>query len=295
MELIIVTGLSGGGKTQALRCLEDMGYFCVDNLPCAMVGGFVQLCSESKPPVEKAAVVIDGRESVFAGELQQAHMQLCMLPVSFRIIYLECRDDVLERRYNESRRPHPLSSDIAEGIREERELLSFFRDRAEFIIDTSELKPMELKRKLEEYFNAESGSEFQITIESFGYKRGVPLEADIVFDMRFSPNPFYEPSLRALSGRDKPVRDYIEADEAYQSFIEQTDNMLRKLIPAFIKQGKRRLLVAFGCTGGRHRSVCAAEEMYKRMAGSYIARLIHRDAGIEAADIQERMGGRKGN
>lgn len=290
MELIIVTGLSGGGKTQALRCLEDMGYFCVDNLPCAMVGGFVQLCSESKPPVEKAAVVIDGRESVFAGELQQAHMQLCMLPISFRILYLECRDDVLERRYNESRRPHPLNVDIDEGIRAERDMLSFFRDRAEYIIDTSEMKPMELRRRLEEYFGAESKAEFQLTIESFGYKRGVPLEADIVFDMRFSPNPFYEVKLRHLSGRDKSVRDFIEADEAYTTFIEQTESMLKMLIPAFIKQGKRRLLVAFGCTGGRHRSVCAAEEMYRRMGAHYLARLIHRDAGIEAADIIERIG-----
>ena len=164
MELIIVTGLSGGGKTQALRCLEDMGYFCVDNLPCAMVGGFVQLCRDSKPPVERAAVVIDSRESVFAGEVQQAHMQLCMLPVNFHILYLECRDGVLERRYNESRRPHPLNRDIREGIKEERELLSFFRDRAEYIIDTSDLKPMELRRKLEEYFNGDKKAEFQLII-----------------------------------------------------------------------------------------------------------------------------------
>ena len=269
MELIIVTGLSGGGKTQALRCLEDMGYFCVDNLPCAMVGGFVQLCRDSKPPVEKAAVVIDSRESVFAGEVQQAHMQLCMLPVNFHILYLECRDGVLERRYNESRRPHPLNRDIREGIKEERELLSFFRDRAEYIIDTSDLKPMELRRKLEEYFNGDKKAEFQLIIESFGYKRGVPFEADMVFDMRFSPNPFYEAELRGLSGRDKPVRDFIEADETYESFINQTEAMLRELIPAFVKQGKRRLLVAFGCTGGRHRSVCAAEEMHKRLKDSY--------------------------
>ena len=258
MELIIVTGLSGGGKTQALRCLEDMGYFCVDNLPCAMVGGFVQLCRDSKPPVEKAAVVIDSRESVFAGEVQQAHMQLCMLPVNFHILYLECRDGVLERRYNESRRPHPLNRDIREGIKEERELLSFFRDRAEYIIDTSDLKPMELRRKLEEYFNGDKKAEFQLIIESFGYKRGVP----------------------------------FEADETYESFINQTEAMLRELIPAFVKQGKRRLLVAFGCTGGRHRSVCAAEEMHKRLKDSYSSRLIHRDAGIEAADIQERTGGK---
>ena len=292
MELIIVTGLSGGGKTQALRCLEDMGYFCVDNLPCAMVGGFVQLCRDSKPPVEKAAVVVDSRESVFERELQQAHKQLNNLPISFHILYLECRDDVLERRYNESRRPHPLNSDIRAGIQAERELLSFFRDRAEYIIDTSDLKPMELRRKLEEYFGFPEKNDFQLIIESFGYKRGVPLEADMVFDMRFSANPFYEEKLRSLSGQDKPVREFIEKDETYISFVLQTESMLKQLIPAFIKQGKRRLLVCFGCTGGRHRSVCAAEEMYRRMKGSYSTRLLHRDAGIEARDIEERTGGR---
>ena len=219
-------------------------------------------------------------------------MQLCMLPVNFHILYLECRDGVLERRYNESRRPHPLNRDIREGIKEEREMLSFFRDRAEYIIDTSDLKPMELRRKLEEYFSGDRKAEFQLIIESFGYKRGVPFEADMVFDMRFSPNPFYEAELRGLSGRDKPVRDFIEVDETYESFINQTEAMLRELIPAFVKQGKRRLLVAFGCTGGRHRSVCAAEEMHKRLKDSYSSRLIHRDAGIEAADIQERTGGK---
>ena len=295
MELIIVTGLSGGGKTQALRFLEDMGYFCVDNLPCAMISGFVQLCRESKTPVERAAVVIDSRESVFAGELQQAHKQLCMLPVNHHILYLECRDEVLERRYNESRRPHPLNRDIREGIKEEREMLSFFKDRAEYIIDTSDLKPMELRKRLEEYFSGARKAEFQLIIESFGYKRGVPFEADMVFDMRFSANPFYERELRSLSGRDKAVRDFIQADETYLSFVAQVEIMLRQLIPAFIKQGKQRLLVAFGCTGGRHRSVCAAEEMYARMKDDFSARLIHRDAGLEAADIQERTGGRREN
>ena len=219
MELIIVTGLSGGGKTQALRCLEDMGYFCVDNLPCAMVGGFVQLCRDSKPPVEKAAVVVDSRESVFERELQQAHKQLNNLPISFHILYLECRDDVLERRYNESRRPHPLNSDIRAGIQAERELLSFFRDRAEYIIDTSDLKPMELRRKLEEYFGFPEKNDFQLIIESFGYKRGVPLEADMVFDMRFSANPFYEEKLRSLSGQDKPARIHRKGRNVYKLCI----------------------------------------------------------------------------
>lgn len=290
MELIIVTGLSGAGKTQALRCLEDMGWFCVDNLPCAMIGGFAKLCGESNPPVEKAAVVIDSRETVFEKDLQEAHKSLNKLPIDFRIIYLDCRDEVLERRYNETRRPHPLNEDIRAGIRAERELLSFFRDRADYIIDTGSLKPMELRQKIRTSLSGKDKEEFRITIESFGYKRGVPFEADMVFDMRFCPNPFYENELKHLSGKDKPVRDYIEKDPLYFSFVSQAENMLNELIAGYIAQGKRRLLVAFGCTGGRHRSVCAAEEMFGRMAKKHRANLIHRDANLEAADILERNG-----
>ncbi len=292
MELIIVTGLSGAGKSQALRCLEDMGFFCVDNLPCEMLSGFVRLCGEASPAVERAAVGIDSRESVFKSDFEAALEQIDKLPVRYYILYLECRDDVLVRRYHESRRRHPVDSDVTAGVRAERDMLGLFRDRADCIIDTSDLKPLELNAKLQAIYGGARSNGFELVLESFGYKRGVPFEADMVFDMRFSPNPFYEPELRDFSGRDAPVREFIEKDPAYPIFLNDVESMLDMLVPRFIQQGKRRLLVAFGCTGGRHRSVCAAEAMFARVKEKYAAKLIHRDARIEAEDITRRLGKR---
>lgn len=290
MKLLIVTGLSGAGKTQALRCLEDSGYFCVDNLPCEMLEGFLELCRKAAPPVERAAVVIDSREQVFRSNAEQVLNILDRLPIQYHILFLECRDEVLERRYNETRRRHPLSKDVWEGIRAERDMLSGFRDRADTIIDTTSLKPLELAAKLGILFLDDETSTFRLIFESFGYKRGVPFEADMVLDMRFLPNPFYEPALRTLSGADEAVLEYMLQDPAFLSFLEQTETLLRLLIPGFRRQGKRRLLVAFGCTGGRHRSVCAAEQMAKRMRLDFDVKLVHRDTTLEANDIRSRLG-----
>ena len=290
MKLLIVTGLSGAGKTQALRCLEDSGYFCVDNLPCEMLEGFLELCRKAAPPVERAAVVIDSREQVFRSNAEQVLNILDRLPIQYHILFLECRDEVLERRYNETRRRHPLSKDVRDGIRAERDMLSGFRDRADTIIDTTSLKPLELAAKLGMLFLDDETSTFRLIFESFGYKRGVPFEADMVFDMRFLPNPFYEPALRTLSGADEAVLEYMLQDPAFLSFLEQTETLLRLLIPGFRRQGKRRLLVAFGCTGGRHRSVCAAGQMAERMRPDFDVKLVHRDTTLEANDIRSRLG-----
>ncbi len=290
MKLLIVTGLSGAGKTQALRCLEDSGYFCVDNLPCEMLEGFLELCRKAAPPVERAAVVIDSREQVFRSNAEQVLNILDRLPIQYHILFLECRDEVLERRYNETRRRHPLSKDVRDGIRAERDMLSAFRDRADTIIDTTSLKPLELAAKLGMLFSDDETNTFRLIFESFGYKRGVPFEADMVLDMRFLPNPFYEPALRTLSGADEAVLEYMLQDPAFLSFLEQTETMLRLLIPGFRRQGKRRLLVAFGCTGGRHRSVCAAEQMAERMRPDFDVKLVHRDTTLEANDIRSRLG-----
>lgn len=290
MKLLIVTGLSGAGKTQALRYFEDAGYFCVDNLPCEMLEGFIELCRKAAPPVERAAVVIDSREQVFRSDAEQVLRTLDKLPMQCSILFLECRDEVLERRYNETRRRHPLSRDVRDGIRAERDMLGAFRDRADTIIDTTNLKPLELASKLGALFADGSAAAFRLTFESFGYKRGVPFEADMVFDMRFLPNPFYEPALRPLSGADAPVLDYISQDPAFARFLDQTEEMLKLLIPSFCKQGKRSLLVAFGCTGGRHRSVCAAEQMARRMAAECDVKIAHRDTTVEAGDINARLG-----
>ena len=253
MRVLVVTGMSGAGKSQALKRLEDMGYFCVDNLPCEMLGGFALLCKRANPPVEKVAVVIDSRESIFGNDVVAALDKLAALEVSYQIIFLECRDEVLERRYNETRRPHPLGGDIRKAIQAERELLSTLRDRADHIIDTSRLRPLELRQALEQALS-QKDTGFALEIVSFGYKRGVPFEADVVLDMRFSPNPFYEPELRTLSGRDAAVQAFVLADENVTALLDQVEHTLERLIPRFIEQDKRRLMVAFGCTGGRHRA-----------------------------------------
>ena len=287
MRVMVITGMSGAGKSQALKRLEDMGYFCVDNLPCEMLGGFALLCKRANPPVEKVAVVIDSRESIFGNDVVAALDKLAALEVSYRIIFLECRDEVLERRYNETRRPHPLGGDIRKAIQAERELLSTLRDRADHIIDTSRLRPLELRQALEQALS-QKDTGFALEIVSFGYKRGVPFEADVVLDMRFSPNPFYEPELRALSGRDAAVQAFVLADENVTALLDQVEHTLERLIPRFIEQEKRRLMVAFGCTGGRHRSVCCAEALYQRMKDRYQVSLAHRDIATEAASIRER-------
>lgn len=287
MRVMVITGMSGAGKSQALKRLEDMGYFCVDNLPCEMLGGFALLCKRANPPVEKVAVVIDSRESIFGNDVVAALDKLAALEVSYQIIFLECRDEVLERRYNETRRPHPLGGDIRKAIQAERELLSTLRDRADHIIDTSRLRPLELRQALEQALS-QKDTGFALEIVSFGYKRGVPFEADVVLDMRFSPNPFYEPELRTLSGRDAAVQAFVLADENVTALLDQVEHTLERLIPRFIEQDKRRLMVAFGCTGGRHRSVCCAEALYHRMKDRYQVSLAHRDIATEAASIRER-------
>lgn len=287
MRVMVITGMSGAGKSQALKRLEDMGYFCVDNLPCEMLGGFALLCKRANPPVEKVAVVIDSRESIFGNDVVAALDKLAALEVSYQIIFLECRDEVLERRYNETRRPHPLGGDIRKAIQAERELLSTLRDRADHIIDTSQLRPLELRQALEQALS-QKDTGFALEIVSFGYKRGVPFEADVVLDMRFSPNPFYEPELRTLSGRDAAVQAFVLADENVTALLDQVEHTLERLIPQFIEQDKRRLMVAFGCTGGRHRSVCCAEALYHRMKDRYQVSLAHRDIATEAASIRER-------
>ena len=289
MQLIILTGMSGAGKTQALKKFEDSGYFCVDNLPCEMCVGLVELCKRATPPVEKAAVVMDSRERIFRLNMKNTLGRLDEAGVDYRIVFLDCRDEILERRYNETRRRHPLSDDIAAGIRMEREMLAELRDRASVIIDTTNMRPLELSTALERELNMGSTG-FMIRLMSFGYKRGVPFEADIVLDMRFSSNPYYDKELRPLCGKDKAIRDYVMADKDVREFMDNVESMLYRLIPRFIEQDKRRLVVAFGCTGGRHRSVCVAEELYNRIKGRYNAVLTHRDLTIEGSDIKERTG-----
>ncbi|MCR5809172.1 MAG: RNase adapter RapZ [Clostridiales bacterium] len=291
MNILIVTGLSGAGKSGALRVLEDMGYLCVDNLPSGLMGNFVELCRSNEPPVERVALVIDCRTSVFRYSTERMFQTLDMLDDPYEILFLDCSNEVLLRRYNETRRRHPMHDDPLAGILIERELLEPIKQRANYIIDTSDMSPRETQRVIEKAINANGENLFRLVITSFGYKRGIPLNADIVIDMRYTANPFYEDSLRHLSGRDKPVYDYVMSDPLVRKQLGELTEMLKDLIPAYEKEGKHRLMICFGCTGGRHRSVAMAEALYENMRGFRNTSIQHRDLVIEAESISERFEG----
>ncbi|MBO4562373.1 MAG: RNase adapter RapZ [Clostridia bacterium] len=291
MNILIVTGLSGAGKSGALRVLEDMGYLCVDNLPSGLLGNFVELCRSTEPPIERVALVIDSRASVFRYSNERLFQALDMLDCPHEILYLDCSNEVLLRRYNETRRRHPMHDDALAGILIERELLEPVKERANYMIDTSDMTPREFQRVIEKTIGSDSGkNRFRLVITSFGYKRGIPLNSDLIFDMRYTANPYYEDSLRNLSGRDKPVFDYVMSDPLVLKHLDTLTEMLKELIPAYEKEGKRRLMVSFGCTGGRHRSVAMAEALYERMRCFGDVTIEHRDLAIEAESISERFG-----
>lgn len=289
MNILIVTGLSGAGKSGALRVLEDMGYLCVDNLPSGLMSNFIDLCHTTEPPVEKVALVIDSRASVFRYSTERMFQTLDILEDPYQILYLDCSNDVLQRRYNETRRRHPMHDDALAGILIERELLEPIKLRANYIIDTTDMTPRELQRIIEKTLADGTAEGFRLVITSFGFKRGIPLNADIVVDMRYTANPFYEDSLRKLSGRDKPVMDYVMRDPLVRKHLDSMTEILKELIPAYEREGKRRLMVSFGCTGGRHRSVAMAEALYENMKDFCSSTIEHRDLVIEAESIDERF------
>lgn len=289
--LLIVTGLSGAGKSLALARLEDNGYYCVDNLPSSLIGGFLEQCRVAVPAIRRAAASVDGRESAFG--LPGAHVldALDKQGVDYQVLFLDCKDEVLLRRYRETRRRHPFAreGDVASGIKKERELLLPLRERAHIVLDTSALTPLALFSKLDEALALQPAKQMQLLFTSFGFKRGMPIDADIVLDMRFLPNPFYEQALRPLSGLDEPVRRYVLEDAQAAPFFNAVEQMLLAAIPGYARSGKQRLMVAFGCTGGRHRSVAAAEELASRLNARYHTRCYHRDLVTEARDIDARF------
>ncbi len=292
VSILIVTGMSGAGKSGALRILEDMGYLCVDNLPAGLMGNFLELCRSAVPPIERVALVIDSRTSVFRFSTERMLQTLDLLEVPHRLLFLDCSNEVLQRRYNETRRRHPMHDDAAAGIMIEREMLEPVKERANYIIDTSDMTPRQLQRRIEEMIESGEKDHFRLVITSFGFKRGIPLNADIVIDMRYTANPYYEDSLRNLSGRDKPVFDYVMSDPLVSLHLNTMTDMLHELIPAYEREGKRRLMIAFGCTGGRHRSVAMAEALYSRLKDFRNTSIEHRDLAIEAESISERFEGR---
>lgn len=268
MNTVIVTGLSGAGKTQAMNCLEDLGYYCVDNMPPALIKSFVQLAAGESTPIEKAAFAVDVRGGELFTDMEKALEDLEASGINYKILYLEASELVLIRRYSETRRQHPLArgESTLEGLKRETEMLKNLRARADYIIDTSNMKVARLWEEVKDLITSgESEKTFVLNVMSFGYKRGMPLGADMVFDMRFVPNPYYVKSLRSLTGNNKKVRDYVMKQEVARDFMDRTEKMLLDLIPYYMKEGKYSLNLAFGCTGGQHRSVSAANEMADRL------------------------------
>lgn len=285
MRFIIVTGLSGAGKTEATRSLEDMGYFCVDNLPPKLIPKFAELCMQSDGKIQKIALVIDIRGGIFFDDLFESLNYLKDQDFKYEILFLDCSDEVLVKRFKEKRRSHPLApgSRILTGITEERNRLREVKDRADIIIDTSKYAIKNLREEMSKnYGDIEvPDKDISITVLSFGFKYGIPVDSDLVFDVRFIPNPFYIPTLKPFSGNDKTVKDYVLEQEETKGFIEKLDDMLDFLVPNYKKEGKRQLIISIGCTGGRHRSVAIANEIDRRL------NIRNFNSSVEHRDIKE--------
>jgi len=266
MEVVIITGLSGAGKTKASDWFEDKGYYCIDNMPPALIKNFIDLALSGTRKIDKAAFVVDIRGGEFFDDLKEIMGALEADPnVDFKILFIEASDAALIRRFNEARRVHPLSPSITkEVIDNEREKLSELRKHAHFVIDTSTLKVAELNSELDNLFAAKTKNDtFVLKFMSFGYKHGIPAEADWVLDVRFIPNPYYVPSLKRLTGNNKKVSQYVLKQDVTKAFSTRLQEVLVRLIPAYVKEGKYSLTIAFGCTGGQHRSVTLANEFYR--------------------------------
>lgn len=264
MEFLLITGMSGAGKSQAMKVMEDMGYYCMDNLPPALLLKFAELCQESKKPIDKVAVVMDIRGGEFFQHLFRGLDELEEMGINYKILFLDSSDDVLIKRYKELRRPHPLTPDgsIIEGIKKERDLLYDVKKRADFNINTSRLTLGMLKEEMYSIL-LEEGEKRNITISitSFGFKYGILLDGDLVFDVRFIPNPYYIQELKVNSGLTEPVKEYVFKWDQTKVFIDKTLDMMEYLIPYYVEEGKTQLVVGIGCTGGYHRSVAIAEEL----------------------------------
>lgn len=282
MKFVIVTGMSGGGKRTALKMLEDIGFYCVDNLPVALIGKFVELIANPGSEVTKVALGIDVRAGQSFEELVDILDDIKKAGYVYDMLFMEASDAVLLKRYKESRRMHPLSPEgrVEEGIHKERAILKPIREISDYVIDTSKLLTRELKEELDRIFiGNEAYNSLIVSIMSFGFKFGIPADADLVFDVRFLPNPFYIDELKHQTGQDKAVQDYVKSFPETEQFMEKLTDMIRFLIPNYVKEGKYQLVIAIGCTGGKHRSVTLANELYDRLKdqGEYGLTIGHRD------------------
>ncbi len=288
MKFVILTGMSGAGKSTAIKMMEDIGYYCVDNLPIALLEKFVELSSlQENAELQKVAVGIDIRNGQALEEIRDVLARIKKKKVHYEILFLDAEDSVLVKRYKETRRNHPLSGGdrVDKGIEEERKRLAFLKESADYIIDTSQLLTRELKAELDKIFvQTQDYKTLFITILSFGFKYGIPADSDLVFDVRFLPNPYYVEGLRAKTGNDKEIQDYVFQYEEAHTFLDKLEDMLNFLIPNYIAEGKNQLVISIGCTGGKHRSVTLANALYERLSGQkgYGLKIEHRDIGKDA-------------
>ena len=287
MRFVIVTGMSGAGKSTALKMLEEMGYFCVDNLPIALVTKFGEMLTTPDSELNRVALGIDVRSGEALDGLEQHLKELDEKGISYEILFLDAKSDVLVKRYKETRRQHPLGGigHVDVGIAKEREKISFLKLRATYILDTSKMLTRELKAELEKIFV--EGKDFKnlyVTVMSFGFKYGIPQDADIVLDVRFLPNPYYIEDLKEKTGNDPEVQDYVMNNERAELFVKKLEDLVQFLLPNYIWEGKNQLVIAIGCTGGKHRSVTLANRLYKFVSGNehYGARIEHRDIEKDA-------------
>lgn len=279
LELVVITGMSGAGKTVAMQSFEDMGFFCIDNMPPNLLPKFWELIRESGK-VMKIALVIDLRSRSFFKEIQSMLVEIDNTNiVDTTILFLDAKDEELVSRYKETRRSHPLAMDglITEGIRKERGLLEEIRADASIVIDTTTLSPRQLREKINQLFHSKSSHGFRIEMVSFGFKYGLPIDADIVMDVRFLPNPHYIPELRSQTGMDKPVYDYVMSFPETEEFYEKFLSLLRSIMSGYKKEGKNSVTIAIGCTGGQHRSVALTERIGHALAENYHVNITHRD------------------
>lgn len=283
MRFVIVTGMSGAGKSSALKMLEDIGFFCVDNLPVMLIEKFAEIAHDDQLEVDDVAIGVDIRNGEALNEMSLCLEELKKRNFHYEILFLDANEPVLVKRYKETRRAHPLSKKgrINEGIKKEREKIEFLRQRADYIIDTSSLLTRELKAEIEKIFvTGATYNNIIITVMSFGFKYGIPRDSDLVYDVRFLPNPYYNLNLRPLTGNDKPVADMVKDCAEYSIFMEQLTGMLEFLLPNYQKEGKNQLVISIGCTGGKHRSVTVANALCEQLSKlPYTVRLYHRDIG----------------
>ncbi|MBR1770964.1 MAG: RNase adapter RapZ [Lachnospiraceae bacterium] len=293
MRFVVVTGMSGGGKSNVLKMLEDFGFYCVDNLPASLIEKFVELISVPNGEITKVALGLDVRADQSFKNTTQILRKLKDQGLSFEILFMEASEQVLIKRYKETRRVHPLAADgrVEDGVRREREVLQDIRGMADYVIDTSQLLTRELKTELERIFvSNEEYNSLMVTIMSFGFKHGIPSDADLVFDVRFLPNPYYIDELKYKTGNDEAVQNYVMSNGEAEIFLQKLTDMIQFLLPNYIKEGKYQLVIAIGCTGGKHRSVTLANELYNRMKdkGHYGIKLYHRDMAMSSLQDLQR-------